>query len=341
MFFPNKYRSLTRRVFRDGEFCIRPIRYEDKYEIMKWRNEQIYHLRQSKPLTVADQDNYFRDTVSKLFEADQPNQLLFSYLQKEKCIGYGGLVHINWIDGNAEISFIMETSLENDFFNFHWQTFLKMIETVAFDELNLHKIYTYAFDIRPHLYEAIEAVGFKKEAVLPEHCFIDGQFKDVVIHAKVSSRVSVRPATESDVIITHEWANDEVSRANSFSSEYIPFETHRNWWNAKMKDSYAFYYIGEVGGTPASLIRFDGKEDGKSVTIGINLAPKYRGRSLSYQFVKAACNEFLRNNNMPIEAYIKPENTPSIKSFEKAGFRFVRETEVNKGNALMYEFVRK
>ena len=77
---------------------------------MRWRNEQMYHLRQSKPLTEADQDRYFDEVVSQLFDQEQPEQILFSFLEGEKCIGYGGLVHINWGDRNAEVSFIMDTS---------------------------------------------------------------------------------------------------------------------------------------------------------------------------------------------------------------------------------------
>jgi hypothetical protein len=34
--------------------------------------------------------------------------LLFSFLKNGECIGYGGLVHINWIDQNAEISFMID-----------------------------------------------------------------------------------------------------------------------------------------------------------------------------------------------------------------------------------------
>ena len=40
----------------DGQYKIVPIRYEDRFDIMKWRNEQMYHLRQSKPLTEEDQE---------------------------------------------------------------------------------------------------------------------------------------------------------------------------------------------------------------------------------------------------------------------------------------------
>src|SRR5690554_3915328 len=139
---------------------------EDRFAIMKWRNEQIYHLRQSKPLTEEDQDRYFNEVVLQLFQQEYPENMLFSYLEGDKCIGYGGLVHISWTDKNAEISFIMDTVLEDGFFEFHWRTYLSLIEQVAFEQLGLHKIFTYAFDIRPHLYSVLEISGYRKEAVL-------------------------------------------------------------------------------------------------------------------------------------------------------------------------------
>lgn len=181
------YKVLNKQKFEWEDHTIVPIRMEDRHAIMHWRNEQIYHLRQNKPLTETDQDAYFQNVVVNLFDHASPNQILFSYLENDTCIGYGGLVHINWIDKNAEISFIMSTALEKDFFEFHWNTYLKLIEKVAFDELKFHKIYIYAFDVRPHLYKVVEKNYFFKDAVLSEHCLFDGQFLDVVIYSKINS----------------------------------------------------------------------------------------------------------------------------------------------------------
>lgn len=179
------YKCLHKQIFSDDCYSIVPIRMKDRFEIMKWRNEQIYHLRQDKPLTKEEQDGYFNTVVKAIFDEERPNQLLFSYMVDNKCIGYGGLVHINWVDKNAEISFIMETSLEKEFFQFHWTKYLKLIEELAFQELSFHKIFVFAFDLRPHLYKAIENAGFVKEAVLKEHCLFQGEYKDVIIHSKI------------------------------------------------------------------------------------------------------------------------------------------------------------
>jgi hypothetical protein len=180
------YKCLKRQIVSNGKYSIVPIRIEDRYDIMKWRNEQIYHLRQSKPLTAEDQDIYFNEVVAPLFEKEQPNQILFSYLKDDKCIGYGGLVHINWIDKNAEISFIMKTNLEKNHFHFHWSTYLKMIELLAFEELGFHKVYVFAFDLRPHLYKVLLDSNYFCDAILKEHCYFNKRYLDVIIHSKLN-----------------------------------------------------------------------------------------------------------------------------------------------------------
>ena len=184
MIFPTVYNCLSQNEFALADYKIVPIRYEDRLDIMKWRNEQMYHLRQDMPLTEESQENYYTKTLFHLFDNDKPNQILFSFLKKNKCIGYGGLVHINWIDKNSEISFIMNTDLEKTNFSSYWKIFLKLIEKVAFKELNFKKIFTFAFDLRPYLYSTLEASGFLKEAILKEHFFFDGEYKDVIIHTK-------------------------------------------------------------------------------------------------------------------------------------------------------------
>ena len=183
------YKSLNQQKFIIDDYSIIPIRIEDRYLIMNWRNEQVYHLRQNKLLTKKDQDLYFKNVVHAQFENDKPTQILFSFLNKNICVGYGGLVHINWYDKNAEISFIINTKLENEFFVTYWLIYLDLIQKVAFDELNLHKIFTYAFDLRPQLYNILTNAAFCEEARLKEHCFFENKYIDVVIHSKINNGV--------------------------------------------------------------------------------------------------------------------------------------------------------
>src|SRR5688572_13294152 len=123
-----KYKCLTKREFSLGDYHLVSIRDGDKYAIQKWRNDQIEILRQAEPLTSAQQENYFRNVVDKLFETEQPEQLLFSFLQGDELIGYGGLVHIDWLSKNGEISFITETSRNRNVMQFKkdWSQYLNV-----------------------------------------------------------------------------------------------------------------------------------------------------------------------------------------------------------------------
>lgn len=339
MIFPGSYKILNRKQVDFREYSLVPIRLEDRFDIMKWRNEQIYHLRQSEPLTAEKQNDYFENVISKLFEQDKPTQLLFSYLENGICIGYGGLVHINWADKNAEISFIMDTSREKNEFQKHWGIYLELLEQIAFDELKLHKLHTYAFDLRPHLYEAIEAKGYSKEAVLKEHCLFIETYKDVVIHSKINQYVAIRDINITDKEITFDWANDKITRENSFNSQSITFEEHSTWFERKLNDKNATYYICEVNNKPASIVRFDKSE--KQVVIGITIAPDFRGKKLATQFLQKTCKKYTKDTNEnKIYAYIKNENKASIKSFEKAGFIFNRTIEISNSVALEYIYER-
>ena len=49
-----KYKVLNKQIFKSDDFSLVPIRFECRYDIMQWRNEQIYHLRQNKLLTEAE-----------------------------------------------------------------------------------------------------------------------------------------------------------------------------------------------------------------------------------------------------------------------------------------------
>ena len=184
MKFPNKYKCLNKNVYNFKNYKITPLRYEDRDKIMKWRNEQIYHLRQEHTLSIKDQDIYFKNSVYPLFNEKNPNQILFSFFKDNILIGYGGLVHINWVDKNSEISFLINTELENLYFTKYWSIFLILIQSVA-KNINMHKIFTYAYDLRSKVYDVLINQGFSEDGRLRQHVIIDGTYKDVLIHSKI------------------------------------------------------------------------------------------------------------------------------------------------------------
>lgn len=325
----SSYKFLSQQKFESDGYAIVPIRMEDRYAIMQWRNEQIYHLRQDNPLTKEGQDNYFNEVVAKLFEQERPGQILFSYLKGGECIGYGGLVHINWVDKNAEISFLMDTRLEEEHFEFHWSTYLSLIEKVAFEELSLHKIFTYAFDLRPRLYSALANSRFRKEAVLKEHSFFDKKYIDVLIHSKLNHSLLLREASINDLEITFQWANDKTVRAYAYNQSKITKEAHSDWFRDKLKSDDCKYFILEESNHQAGSIRFDIEKDQQTAKISYLVDPKFTGKGYGTYLLEKGVAKLTpsKPNVATVYGYVLKENLASIKIFEKLGYKVIFESE--------------
>lgn len=328
-----EYKVLNHQFFSDGEYSLVPIREEDRYDIMQWRNEQIYHLRQNRPLSKEDQDRYFSTVVSKLFNEEQPNQILFSYLKNGSCIGYGGLVHINWVDKNAEISFIMNTQLEESSFQFHWKTYLGLIEKVAFVNLGLKKIFTYAFDLRPKLYLALTESGFINEVRLKDHCFFDGAFKDVVIHSKFNSLVTLKSAEFDDVQLTYKWASDKNVRRYSISKNEILYQEHCDWFSSKLIDSNCLYFIAYNANVAVGSFRVDIDQNGVG-TISYLLSSEFHGKGLGGKLLREGINLAKKDSRIrTLLGKVFKENRVSCLLFEKLAF----DLESNESDPLVYK----
>ncbi len=178
-----KYKCLSNTEWSSNGYKLVPIRTEDKYEILSWRNSQIEILRQKEKISKEQQDVYYAKVVDKLFEEEFPKQLLFSFLHDDVLIGYGGLVHIDWESKNAEISFLLENNNNN--FQLKFTEFLRMIFLISFDEINLKKNHTTVYNIesRKQYIEVLENIGFEKEAILKNHMFFEKKYYDVLIYS--------------------------------------------------------------------------------------------------------------------------------------------------------------
>lgn len=73
------YKNINSDTFINGIYSLVPIRDDDKYDIMNWRNNQLDILRQETFLSIEQQEHYFKTVVDKLFDEEEPKQLLFSF----------------------------------------------------------------------------------------------------------------------------------------------------------------------------------------------------------------------------------------------------------------------
>ena len=182
-----KYPILKNNKIAFDNYSITPLRKSDIQKIRIWRNDQMNILRQTTILSPQNQLNYYNKFIKKSFQDNTPNIILFSFLLDKICIGYGGLVHIDWNSKSTEISFRNITSrskskilYQNDF-----SIFLKLIFNVVFNDLKFNKITTETYDIRPWTITILEKSGFKTDKILKKHVIIDHKPYDSILHSKL------------------------------------------------------------------------------------------------------------------------------------------------------------
>jgi UDP-2,4-diacetamido-2,4,6-trideoxy-beta-L-altropyranose hydrolase len=170
---------------------------------------------------------------------------------------------------------------------------------------------------------------------------VDGKGAGRVVAAMKSASLHFRRAQESDCEQLWAWANDPLVRAASFSQSPIPWEEHRQWFAARMKDPKCLILIGENGNERAvGQFRIDWRSHQEG-EIDVNLAPQVRGRGYGSQLIDAGVRQvFATTGTERVHAFIRPENQASIRAFEQAHFTRLGEEKVKGQLAIHYVRIR-
>ena len=302
-----------------GEYSVVPLRYQDIFLIMEWRNQQMYHLRQDSQLTRDGQENYYQNIVKSSFRKRYPKQFLFSFLENNNCIGYGGLVHINWVQKEAEISFLIDTEREKKDFKKLWLNYLDMIEEIAFSRLRLKKIYTYSYDIRPKLYEVLEKAEYYLEKKVSEVIKIDGKQFNIKINSKYHNQFRLRGLIWEDRKLLFEWINDQQTRRESLNKKPIKWIDHCKWFEERIINHSANNFVF-LQGSALGFLRLDKLKN--RYNISFLVAPSFRGKGIGKKMITSILQ---KKPNFRFSAEVFSSNIASNKIFLYNGFKKVAE----------------
>jgi RimJ/RimL family protein N-acetyltransferase len=142
----------------------------------KWHNNPKVrqYARHEFPVALEDVKKWFEANPERGLE-DFVVFVIYHKLDKRP-IGDIGLNHINWVSRNANIfAEIGEPK--------YWGKGIvgeaaKLMINYGFSELNLHKIHASVYNPNERSLRAAEKLGFKKEGILKEHLYVDGEYVD-------------------------------------------------------------------------------------------------------------------------------------------------------------------
>lgn len=159
---------------------------------------------------------------------------------------------------------------------------------------------------------------------------IENRFLDLVNYLNVDLRTVI----ESDSMTVFNWSNDPVVRKNSFDSADILLENHEKWFLSRINNDNVIFYMMQYCEENAGIVRYEIKKD--HAVIGITVSKEFRGEKLGSLFLIKSAKNFFEKVNLPIWAYIKKSNIPSIKVFEKAGYLLKQETQISGVESFIY-----
>ena len=154
--------------------------------------------------------------------------------------------------------------------------------------------------------------------------------------SKKNQTIIIRKATSADGADIYRWRNDPQSRKMSHNTANIPWQIHKRWMAQSLADGHKLILVASLTKTEEKIgmIRFDISET--TALVSINLAPSMRGRGFGAYCLRDAISFFQAkfDKKRKIEAEMKPENIPSKRIFEKAGFMLKSQDH----DRLIYQF---
>jgi RimJ/RimL family protein N-acetyltransferase len=126
--------------------------------------------------------------------------------------------------------------------------------------------------------------------------------------------ITVRPARLEDARYVWTVNNHPTARAQSLSTADIPWETHAEWYRARLARPDCGFLIGLRGEEPIGVARFD-VSDGEAV-ISLAVSAEHRGRGAGGQLIRSVTELALARSDVRVAvAYTRPTNVASRRAF--------------------------
>ncbi len=153
----------------------------------------------------------------------------------------------------------------------------------------------------------------------------------------MTTALTLRRATPDDCRQLWLWVNDSATRGAAFNSAEVPWPDHVAWFGARLASARTTIFIAETeDGTPVGQVRFDLDPTG-AAEVDVSLDPAWRGRRLAADLLRMAADMYSVDTSTALVAHVRPENVPSRRAFESAGFRDAGAECVNGHESIRYE----
>jgi RimJ/RimL family protein N-acetyltransferase len=142
--------------------------------------------------------------------------------------------------------------------------------------------------------------------------------------------ITLRTARWDDRELLFSWVNDTAVREASFSSAPIAWDEHVAWFERQQGDPNVVIFVAcNRDRTAVAQARFCAK--GERADISVSVAADHRGHGYGAVVIRKATDRFFadRADVHTVDAWVKPTNELSARSFTAAGYLSAGRGTVN------------
>ena len=154
------------------------------------------------------------------------------------------------------------------------------------------------------------------------------------------SRFHLRRAALKDARLLWQWANDPGVRNRSFDTSSIYYDTHFQWYQAKLRSASTRIWIVEVTGIPAGQIRYERKDnnDNRVADIDISVATAFRGKGIGSWLLSKTTPLACSGLDVDyLEGVVFDSNLLSLGVFGNAGFHCRERVRIHDVDCIVFK----
>jgi len=136
------------------------------------------------------------------------------------------------------------------------------------------------------------------------------------------AKVSLRAARPDDCSLLYGWQCHPDTRRYAREAQPPSWEQHCRWFEGRIARDDDRFMVMETAGQPVGVVRLDAHGNSGELEVSIYLSPDHYGKGYAQAGLRAAQ---ALSPETPLMAFIKPENTRSLKLFARVGFQQVRD----------------
>lgn len=166
-------------MYKSKNICLRAFTERDAKFIVEMRAD-FTGLKAACGRPFPVNENNELEWIAKMYPIEYPLNIFFviEEIVTKLFVGYCSASNINYVNSNAHVGFFFHKKGRG---KGYYKEASILFYGYLFNEINLHKVYTYVLTYNDISIQSCKGIGFKEDGIMREHIYQSGRYHDVIM----------------------------------------------------------------------------------------------------------------------------------------------------------------